>query len=294
MLNPHHLELFYYVARHGGISRAVRHIPYGIQQPGVSGQILQLEEGLGVKLFTRVPFRLTREGEELYAFVRPYFSNLDAVEARLRSGFAPQLRLGAAEPILRDHLPTVLDRLRAHQPKLQLQLRSGYQLQLEAWLLDQQIDLAITALETRPASGLRRQPLVRLGLVLLVPRKSPLRTAAPLWTASRISEPLICLPASETVSRNFQRGLASRGCEWTPTIVASSLETVARFVTAGYGLGVGLEGTVPRGVRALPLPDFPPVEIAALWVGRPGPLVATTLACLKSYATDRWPRHAAG
>ena len=37
-MNVHHLELFYYVARHGGISQAVRHIPYGIQQPAVSGQ----------------------------------------------------------------------------------------------------------------------------------------------------------------------------------------------------------------------------------------------------------------
>ena len=38
-MNVHHLELFYYVARHGGISAAVRYIPYGIQQPAVSGQM---------------------------------------------------------------------------------------------------------------------------------------------------------------------------------------------------------------------------------------------------------------
>ena len=33
MMNIHHLELFYYVARHGGISEAVRKMPYGIQHP---------------------------------------------------------------------------------------------------------------------------------------------------------------------------------------------------------------------------------------------------------------------
>ena len=43
-MNIHHLELFYYVARHGGITEAVRNIPYGIQQPAVSGQVAQLEE----------------------------------------------------------------------------------------------------------------------------------------------------------------------------------------------------------------------------------------------------------
>ena len=37
-MNIHHLELFYYVARHGGISEAVRNMPYGIQQPAISGQ----------------------------------------------------------------------------------------------------------------------------------------------------------------------------------------------------------------------------------------------------------------
>ena len=37
-MNIHHLELFYFVVKHGGIAGAVRNIPYGIQQPAVSGQ----------------------------------------------------------------------------------------------------------------------------------------------------------------------------------------------------------------------------------------------------------------
>src|SRR5215831_13159259 len=45
-MNVHHLELFYYVAKHGGIMPAVRNIPYGIQQPAVSAQVAQLEEFL--------------------------------------------------------------------------------------------------------------------------------------------------------------------------------------------------------------------------------------------------------
>jgi Transcriptional regulator len=75
-MNVHHLELFYYVARHGGIMEAVRNIPYGIQQPAVSGQVAQLEEHLGVTLFHRRPFALTPEGEKLYEFIQPFFSNL--------------------------------------------------------------------------------------------------------------------------------------------------------------------------------------------------------------------------
>jgi len=82
-LNIHHLELFYYVARYGGISKAVRKIPYGIQQPAVSSQVHQLEEALGTKLFQRRPFRLTAAGEELFGFIAPFFNNLPRVADKL-------------------------------------------------------------------------------------------------------------------------------------------------------------------------------------------------------------------
>ena len=70
-MNIHHLELFYYVARHGGIAEAVRNMPYGIQQPAVSAQILQLEDSLGVSLFQRRPFCLTPAGDKLAFFRGP-------------------------------------------------------------------------------------------------------------------------------------------------------------------------------------------------------------------------------
>src|SRR5271170_744407 len=69
-MNVHHLELFYYVAKHGGISEAVRNMPYGIQQPAVSGQISQLESFLGLTLFRRRPFSLTPGGQELFDFIQ--------------------------------------------------------------------------------------------------------------------------------------------------------------------------------------------------------------------------------
>ena len=76
-MNIHHLELFYYVVKHGGIAGAVRNMPYGIQQPAVSGQIARLEEFLGTKLFNRRPFSLLPPGAELYEFVRPFFDYLE-------------------------------------------------------------------------------------------------------------------------------------------------------------------------------------------------------------------------
>src|SRR5664279_4407821 len=100
-MNVHHLELFYHVAKHSGISAATRKMPYGIQQPAISGQILQLEKSLGVKLFQRRPFALTASGRDLFAFAEPFFGRIGEMSRRLRSEENVRLRLAAPATILR-------------------------------------------------------------------------------------------------------------------------------------------------------------------------------------------------
>lgn len=291
-MNIHHLELFYYVARHGGISRAVRNMPYGIQQPAISSQILLLEEDLGARLFERQPFKLTPQGEELYEFVRPFFDNVFPVAEKLRRQSAPTLRIGASELVLRDYLPTVVERLRAHEPKLRLSLRSGFQGEVEQWLFDRVIDLAIVPLESKPPARLRCLRLLRLPLVLLVHRKSKLKSAATLWTHATIEEPLICLPPTEPLTKNFRKGLQHRQVEWPHAIEASSMGLVTRYVANGYGIGVSLgqtEVVKHPDVRVVPLEGFEPVEMAALWSGEPSPLVRVVLDEARRFVTQHWP-----
>src|SRR6516225_8044558 len=150
-MNIHHLELFYYVARHGGIMEAVRNIPYGIQQPAVSGQVAQLEEYLGVALFQRRPFALTPAGEKLYQFIHPFFANLDTLANELQGGKARQIRIGASTIVLRDHLPDFFRNVRKKFPNLKIALKEGYHAELEAMLQKEEIDLAVTVIEKKSA-----------------------------------------------------------------------------------------------------------------------------------------------
>ena len=82
-----------------GISEAVRNMPYGIQQPAISGQVIQLEEFLGVTLFQRRPFALTAAGKELYDFIKPFFDNLTPMAEKLRGGISQHLRIAASETV---------------------------------------------------------------------------------------------------------------------------------------------------------------------------------------------------
>lgn len=295
-MNVHHLELFYYVAKHGGISAAVRHIPYGIQQPAVSGQMRALEENAGAKLFERSPFRLTPAGEKLFAHVQPFFEKLGAVAGELRDGAEPELRIGASELVLRDHIPTVTQRLRRAHPRVRLCLRSGYSSQLETWLRDGQLDLAIAPIEARPPAQLRTLALASVPLVLLVPRRSTLRRAEELWTERKRTEPLIGLPASTSVMRNFQRGLKQREVAWPQAIEATSVELVTRYVANGDGFGVNV-AVAPiirhREVRVLPLEGFEPMIMGVLWRGEPSPIVQSMIDEVRRYSHETWRSWAA-
>jgi DNA-binding transcriptional LysR family regulator len=264
-MNVHHLELFYYVAKHGGIMPAVRNIPYGIQQPAVSAQVAQLEEFLGVTLFQRRPFALTVEGEKLYQFIQPFFANLDKIAGELQGGQLRHVRIGASTIVLRDHLPGLL-----------LSLREGYRAHLESLLQRDEIDLAVTLIEKKPSPGFNSLTLLELPMVLLVEKNSRIKSAEELWARDKINEPLICLPVSESLSKNFLQQLNELGVDWFPSIEASSVDLVETYVA--NGLGIGMSVAIPKkplsaNVRALPLPGFPPVVIGALWRGRTTPLL---------------------
>jgi DNA-binding transcriptional LysR family regulator len=278
-MNIHHLELFYYVAKHGGISEAVRNMPYGIQQPAISGQVIQLEELLGVTLFHRRPFSLTPPGKELYDFIKPFFDNLTPMADKLRGGVEQHLRIAASEIMMRDHLPAILQELRKAFPKLKVTLREGYDPEVTAWLQQQEIDVSICLLSAlKPPVGINLIPLFKLPLVLLVPKVSKLKSAADLWQRDRIEETLITVPSNEPICRAFQEGLTRLKVDWFGGIEVSTVELVQTYVANGYGIGVtvGVPGMKfhPQ-VRLLPLEGFDAIPFGILWQGRRNPMLDT-------------------
>jgi len=270
-MNVHHLELFYYVAKHGGISEAVRHMPYGIQQPAISGQVIQLEEFVGVTLFQRRPFALTPPGKELFDFIRPFFDNLTLMAEKLRGGVSQHLRIAAAETVLRNFLPEVLQELRQKFPKLKVTLREGYHPQVVTWLLQQEIDLSLGLLGEKPTTGVNAIPLFKLPLVLLVPKASRLKSAEELWQRDRIAEALITVPSNEPIRRAFQDGLMKRKVDWFSGIEVSSVEMVQTYVANGYGFGVTVHlPNLKLNPKVMPLflEGFDEVTFGILWQGQ--------------------------
>jgi DNA-binding transcriptional LysR family regulator len=275
MMNVHHLELFFYVARHGGVSAAARHMPYGIQQPAISAQILQLEDALGVTLFVRRPFSLTKEGQSLYDFISPFFGGLDDMARKLRGGGENRLRIAAPEIVQREYMPEQLARMRKRVPGFHFTLTQGRQHDIETLLMAQDIDVGVGILTDKPQSGIQVRELVKLHLVLLVSKQSGVTRASDVLERDRIDLQLVTLSSAEGISRAFQASLRQRNVDWLPALEVGSLDLVARYVAEGFGVGVSLnlpQVKLPVGVKQIPLPDFAPVSFIAMWSGRLSPL----------------------
>jgi DNA-binding transcriptional LysR family regulator len=266
------------VAKYGGITPAVRKMPYGIQQPAVSGQMLQLEKELGVKLFNRRPFALTHAGNQLFEFLNPFFSELPNIAEQLMGEESYHLRLAASGTVLSNHLPEVLDKLKKQYPNLKLSMTELIASEsAENLLATQEIDIAITTLNSSLPGSVKKIELLKVPLVLVVPENSEYKTFSKLQSGDdqEITEPLISLSSEHTINVIFQNELKNRGINWDTHVEVTSLELISNYTNRGYGVGLTLDAPgikLPKGLRKINLRGFPQLRMGILYQGKLKPI----------------------
>ena len=280
-MNVHHLELFYYVAKYEGITAAVRKMPYGIQQPAVSGQILQLEKSLGVKLFNRRPFALTPAGEEMYDYLYPFFSKMAQMEAQLKGEERNTLRLAASAMVLKTHLPIVLGVMKRENPDLKLQLSHVGPAQLIKMVQDEEVDLAISAVTGELADPLKMEVLLEIPMVLLVPKGYEEESFTDLLERDEYDQgyqlkyPLVGMEDEELIMKAFRQMMRRQGAEWESSVQVSALDVIQEYVVQGFGVGIGVKIPGRRfsdEVKAIPFPEEQTMKLAVIYQGKLKPL----------------------
>jgi DNA-binding transcriptional LysR family regulator len=131
--------------------------------------------------------------------------------------------------------------------------------------------------------------LVKLPLSLLVPKASRIRSAAELWERDTIDEPLVSMPPNEPIAAIFQEGLRKRRVDWEPSLIVNSFELIEIYAAKGFGIGLtavipGMKP--PPGLRLIPLPDFDPLPVGAIWMGNQAPLVRTLVEAFRAYVAE--------
>src|SRR5882757_2381688 len=139
-------KLFIDAAELGSLSKVA--VAYGTSQPHISRQIGDLEQDCGGRLFQRTGrgVVLTELGQRIAPKVRAWLASSDqlANDVRMSAGTPiGRVRIGSLPSTAHPLVSTLHRRLKQRYPLVQLVVREGQGAQLETWLEDGSVDLAI-------------------------------------------------------------------------------------------------------------------------------------------------------
>jgi len=288
-VNVHHLELFYYVAKFGGITAASRNMPYGIQQPSLSAQITRLEKDLEMTLFIRRPFKLTAEGEILYGRIHPFFSGLPELASEVRQDGGLFLKVAACSSVMRHHIPRLIQAMKTTRPGLKVTLEEVHWDDIANQLAKQIIDVSVGAVDGPFPATVRVEELIEIQMALLVPEDFPCNTWQEVLTRHQRPDgsmdlPLISPPARGVIAKRLQEGFSTAGMVWSTEVEVGNFDVIPEYVNHGFGVGVSLlipGVTPPDGLRQIALREFAPLKILVLYREDPKPATAWFVEELK-------------
>lgn len=204
---------------------------------GISRTLRRLEDKLGTTLLRRTTRRLelTDEGALFLAYARQVLDAVEAAEDQIaarRQRPAGKLRVNAASPFMLHVLVPRLADFRAQYPQIELELNTSDDL---IDLIEQRTDLAIRIGSLRDSSLHAR----RLGSYALRVLASPAYLKAhgkPRTIDELRTHSLIGFTQPDSLNRWPLRHAEEAHYEITPSLRASSGETIRQLALAGHGI----------------------------------------------------------
>jgi LysR family nitrogen assimilation transcriptional regulator len=139
-------KLFIEAAELGSLSKVAG--AHGTSQPHISRRIAELEQDCGGRLFQRTGrgIVLTELGQRIAPKVRAWIASTEQLANDVHSSAGTpigKVRIGSLPSTAHPLVTTLYRRLKEHYPRIQLSVREGQGAQLETWLEDGSVDLAI-------------------------------------------------------------------------------------------------------------------------------------------------------
>lgn len=232
------LEYAVAVADHGSFHAAAA--ACAVSQPGLSTQLRELEDLLGVRLFERDRrgVRITRAGEAVVDRARRLLVATDElldVARQHGQPFGGELRLGVLPTIAPYLLPEVLPLVRRAYPGLRLVLREDQTARLRQQLERGELDVLLVALEA-DLGEVASLPLFRDPFVVAMARSHPLARKPVLSLREIAAAEMLLLEDGhclrDQVLEVCRRVGSAEQAEFRP----GSLATLIQMVVGGLGI----------------------------------------------------------
>lgn len=231
-------------------------------QPGVSRQIRELEDELGVTLFLRAGKRLTgltAPGAQLLPILERLLldaENLRQVARDFSSQDAGPLSLAATHSQARYALPAAVKDFRQLFPQVTLNLHQGSPRQIAQMLISGEADIGIATEALSQYEQLVTLPCYRWTHSVVVPVGHPLLADEGPLTLERLSHhPMITYDEGFTGRSHIDEAFARAGL--LPSIVLSAMDAdvIKTYVELGMGVGIvaaiAFDAERDRSLRAI-------------------------------------------
>ncbi|WP_050464838.1 CysB family HTH-type transcriptional regulator [Herbaspirillum autotrophicum] len=231
-------------------------------QPGVSKAIIELEEELGVDIFTRHGKRirgLTEPGRAVLKSVELIMQEVDGLK-RIGKEFAAHdsgsFTIATTHTQARYSLPKVIQAFTQKYPKVRLSLLQGNPKQITEMVRNDQADIAIATEALASGEGLVSLPCYQWEHVVVAPPDHPLLKSKNLSLEEIASYPLITYDAAFSGRSKVDHAFALR--ELKPDIVLEAIDAdvIKTYVELGMGVGIiagmAFDAERDRGLRAIP------------------------------------------
>ena len=213
-------------------------------QPGISKQIRQLEDELGVPIFIRQGKRLaalTAGGEVIVATARralQELNNLKRVGAEFKSEDTGALAIATTHTQARYVLPPVLKRFAERYPKVRLLLHQGNPAQVAEQTQRADVDVGIATEALADYPGLVSLPCYTWNRCVLVPKGHPLAKVRPLTLEALARYPIVTYDFSFTGRSQINAAFTAKGIEPNVVLTALDSDVIKTYVELGLGVGI--------------------------------------------------------
>ncbi|HCQ48988.1 CysB family HTH-type transcriptional regulator [Achromobacter sp. LC458] len=218
-------------------------------QPGVSRQIRELEEEVGVDIFVRSGKRLiglTPPGALILPLVEQILQCADNIRhagAEYADSRQGVLSIAATHSQARYALPPVIKEFRQRYPDVVLHLHQGSPKQVSEMLLEGEADIGVATEAVANYPGLVNLPCYRWSHSIIVPRGHPLEGRHDGISLSQLSRyPIITYGQGYTGRAHIDEAFARAGL--TPDIVMTAMDADVIKTYVELELGVGIVAAV--------------------------------------------------
>jgi LysR family cys regulon transcriptional activator len=223
-------------------------------QPGVSKAIIELEEELGIEIFSRHGKRLKRVTEPGQHVLRSIevilreVGNLKRIGEQFSAEDSGTLSIATTHTQARYVLPVPVAKLREAYPNVNISLHQGAPAQVAQMVMDEVAEIGIATESLSEYPELVTLPCYEWEHMLVIPKSHLLAGKVRITLEDLATEPIITYHPSFTGRTRIDKAFAAKGL--TPRIALEAIDSdvIKTYVRLGLGVGIVAEMAVKDGL----------------------------------------------